>query len=88
MITKEKKASIVKEHGGSEKNTGAAETQIALLTERINHITSHLEGQKKDHDTARGLLRLVGQRKKLLSHLQGTNLTSYRQLIVKLGLRK
>lgn len=88
MITKEKKAAIVKEHGGSAKNTGSAETQIALLTERINHITSHLSEQKKDHDTARGLLRLVGQRKKLLTHLQETNLTSYRQLIGKLNLRK
>lgn len=88
MITKEKKASIVKEFGGSDKNTGSSEVQVALLTERINHITSHIGGQKKDNDSARGLLRLVGQRKKLLRHLQETKLDSYRQLIAKLNLRK
>ena len=88
MITKEKKASVVKQFGGSEKNTGSAESQIALLTERINHITGHLDTQKKDFNTSRGLLKLVGQRKGLLKHLQETNLTSYRQLIEKLNLRK
>ena len=88
MITKEKKASIVKEFGGSAKNTGSPEAQIALLTERINHITGHLNGQKKDFNSARGLMKQVGQRKGLLSHLQQTNLTSYRQIIEKLNLRK
>ena len=88
QITKERKAAIVKEFGGKETNSGSTEAQIALLTERINHISGHLESQKKDFNTSRNLMKLVGQRKRLLKYLQNTNLTSYRQLLDKLNLRK
>jgi small subunit ribosomal protein S15 len=87
-ITKEKKASIFAEFGGSEKNTGSIEGQIALLTEQINHISAHLQQNKKDFSTHRGLMAMVGQRKSLLTYLSKTNLQGYRQLIEKLGLRK
>ncbi|MBK6481700.1 MAG: 30S ribosomal protein S15 [Chitinophagales bacterium] len=87
-LTKEKKVEIIKSFGGSEKNTGSAEAQVAMLTERINHISGHLDSQKKDYNSSRSLLKLVGQRKRLLKYLQETNLTSYRKLIEKLNLRK
>ena len=88
MITTERRIEIVKQYGKSEKDTGAPEVQVALLTERINDITKHLSGQKKDFSTARGLIKLVGQRKRLLHHLRDTDLTSYRKIIEKLDLRK
>ncbi len=88
MITKERKLELVKKFGTNEKDTGNTEVQIALLTERINDITKHLEGQKKDFNTARGLMKLVGERKRHLTHLQKTNITAYRALIEKLDLRK
>jgi len=87
-ITKERKAEVIKNFGSSEKNTGSAEAQVALLTERINDISGHLDGQKKDFNTSRSLLKMVGQRKRLLKYLHDTNLTSYRQIIEKLNLRK
>lgn len=87
-ITKEKTASIFAEYGGNEKNTGSIEGQIALLTEKINHISSHLQQNKKDFSTHRGLMAMVGQRKSLLTYLSKTNLQGYRKLIEKLGLRK
>lgn len=87
-LTKEKKETVIKEFGGSTKNTGSIEAQIALLTERIGQISSHLKENKKDFSTQRGLMKLVGERKSLLSYLQKTNLTGYRALIEKLGLRK
>ena len=87
-VTKERKASIIKEFGGSEKNTGSTEAQVAMLTERINEISGHLERQKKDFNTSRNLLKMVGKRKRLLKYLQSTNLSGYRQLIEKLNLRK
>ena len=87
-ITKEKTARIFAEFGGSEKNTGSIEGQIALLTEKINHISGHLQQNKKDFSTHRGLMAMVGQRKSLLTYLSKTNLLGYRQLIEKLGLRK
>jgi small subunit ribosomal protein S15 len=87
-ITKEKKASIFATFGGSEKNTGSIEGQIALLTERINHIAIHQKENKKDFSTNRGLMKLVGERKSLLSYLSKTDLQGYRALIEKLGLRK
>jgi small subunit ribosomal protein S15 len=87
-ITKEKKASIFATYGGSEKNTGSIEGQIALLTERINHIATHQRENKKDFSTNRGLMKLVGERKSLLSYLSKTNLQGYRALLEKLGLRK
>ena len=87
-LTKEKKATVITAFGGSAKNTGSTEGQIALLTERISQISNHLQQNKKDFSTHRGLMKLVGERKSLLSYLQKTNLTGYRQLIEKLGLRK
>lgn len=88
MVTKEQKANVVKEFGVSEKNTGSTEVQIALTTERINQLTEHFKIHKKDTNGRRGLLRLVGQRRKLLKYLQRTDLDKYRSLIEKLGIRK
>jgi small subunit ribosomal protein S15 len=87
-LSTEKKASIFAEFGGKAANTGSIEAQVALLTERISHISSHLQQNKKDFSTHRGLMQLVGKRKRLLSYLQKHNLLGYRQLIEKLGLRK
>ena len=87
-MTKEKKASFFTDFGGKTTNTGSIEGQIALLTERINRISEHLQANKKDFSTHRGLMQLVGKRKRLLTYLSKTNLTGYRQLIEKLGLRK
>jgi small subunit ribosomal protein S15 len=87
-LTKEKKATIVKDFGGREANTGSIEGQIALLTERISQISSHLQVNKKDFSTHRGLMQLVGKRKRLLNYMQKHNLSGYRQLIEKLGIRK
>ncbi len=87
-LAKEKKASVFTNFAGNEKNTGSIEGQIALLTERISQISSHLQQNKKDFSTHRGLMQLVGKRKRLLNYLQKHNLTGYRQLIEKLGLRK
>ena len=87
-VTKEKKASIFSNFGGKETNTGSIEGQIALLTERIAQISDHLQVNKKDFSTHRGLMKMVGQRKRLLSYLSKTNLTGYRALIEKLGIRK
>lgn len=87
-LIKEKKASIFGEFAGKETNTGSIEGQIALLTERISQIAGHLQQNKKDFSTHRGLMQLVGKRKRLLNYLQKQDLTGYRQLIDKLGLRK
>lgn len=87
-LTIEKKASIFKEFGGKATNTGSIEGQIALLTERITHISNHLQENKKDFSTHRGLMKMVGKRKRLLTYLSKHNLQGYRALIEKLGLRK
>ena len=87
-LTKEKKANIFAEFGGSVANTGSIEGQIALLTERISSISKHLQANKKDFSTHRGLMQMVGKRKRLLTYMSKHNLTGYRQLIEKLGLRK
>lgn len=87
-LTKERTQQIFAEYGGSAANTGSIEGQIAQLTQRISQISAHLQQNKKDFSTHRGLMQLVGKRKSLLSYLQKTNLTGYRQLIEKLGLRK
>jgi small subunit ribosomal protein S15 len=87
-LTKEKKATTFAQFAGNEKNTGSIEGQIALLTERISQIAGHLQDNKKDFSTHRGLMQLVGKRKRLLNYLQKHDLTGYRQLIEKLGLRK
>ena len=87
-LTKEKKSGVLTEFAGGPTNTGSIEGQIALLTERISQISNHLQQNKKDFSTHRGLMQLVGKRKSLLNYLQKHNLTGYRQLIEKLGLRK
>jgi small subunit ribosomal protein S15 len=87
-ITSERKREIAKQFGGREENIGATKVQIALLTERINHLTEHLREQGKDHHSRRGLLMLVGRRRRFLSYLQRTDLEGYRGLIKELGLRK
>jgi len=87
-LTKEKKTTVLTAYAGKETNTGSVEGQIALLTERISQISDHLQQNKKDFSTHRGLMQLVGKRKRLLNFLQKHNLTGYRQLIEKLGIRK
>jgi small subunit ribosomal protein S15 len=87
-LAKEKNTKITNEFGGKESNTGSIEGQVALLTERISQISGHLQKNKKDFSTHRGLMQLVGKRKRLLNYLQKHNLTGYRQLIEKLGIRK
>jgi small subunit ribosomal protein S15 len=87
-LTKEKKASIFANFGGKETNTGSIEGQIALLTERIAQISSHLQQNKKDFSTHRGLMKSVGRRRRLLNYLQKHNLQGYRELIEKLGISK
>jgi len=87
-LTTEKIASIFTDFGGAATNTGSIEGQVALLTERITQISKHLQANKKDFSTHRGLMQLVGKRKRLLTYLQRHNLQGYRGLIEKLGLRK
>jgi small subunit ribosomal protein S15 len=87
-LTKVKKGELVKEYGKNEKDSGNAEVQIALLTERINHITGHLNGFPADHHSRYGLLKMVGQRRSLLEYLGRQNIEKYRSLIKKLNIRK
>ncbi len=87
-LTTERKQAIFTEFGGAAANTGSIEAQVALLTERISHISGHLKVNKKDFSTHRGLMKMVGQRKRFLAYMQRTNLQGYRALIEKLGLRK
>ncbi len=87
-VSKERKASIIAAFGGNSKNTGSIEAQIALLTEEINEISGHLKLNKKDFSSNRGLMRKVGQRKRLLTYMSKHNLQGYRAILEKLGLRK
>jgi small subunit ribosomal protein S15 len=87
-LTKETQDQLFKTYGGSATNTGSTEGQIALFTERINHISSHLGTNKKDHSSTRALLKLVGKRKRLLNYLAKNDLNGYRSLIAKLNIRK
>ena len=82
------KQEIIKEYGKSDTDTGSAEVQVALLSNRIDHLTDHLKTHNKDHHTRRGLLMLVGKRKRLLQYLQNQDVQRYRDLIDKLGLRR
>ena len=82
------KAEIVKEFGKFEGDTGSTEVQIALLTEKINHLTDHLRVHKKDFHSRLGLLKMVGQRKRLLAYLTKKDLETYRNIIARLGIRK
>lgn len=86
--TKELKAEVVGKFGKTAVDTGSTEVQVALLTERINHLTEHLRGHKKDHHSRRGLLKMVGKRRRLLDYLRKRDLDGYRKLIADLGLRR
>lgn len=88
MISKEKKAEIIKNYGRKEGDTGSPEVQIAILTERIRELTEHLKVNKKDHHSRRGMLKMIGQRRNLLAYLQKKDIDAYRKLIERLGLRK
>ncbi|AMC11797.1 30S ribosomal protein S15 [Lutibacter profundi] len=87
-LTKEKKAEIFAKHGESATNTGSAEGQIALFTFRINHLTEHLKKNRKDFNTERSLVKLVGKRRNLLDYLIKNDIVRYRNIIKELGLRK
>ena len=87
-LTKEVKAEIFKKHGKSETDTGSAEGQIALFTHRINHLTNHLKKNRKDFNTQRSLVKMVGKRRDLLNYLVKTDIERYRAIVKDLGLRK
>ena len=87
-LTVEKKQEIVGKFGSSDTDTGSTRVQVALLTERINQLTSHLRAHGKDHHSRRGLLMLVGRRRRLLNYMQRSDLDGYRELIKELGLRR
>jgi small subunit ribosomal protein S15 len=87
-VTAERKKEIVKEFGGADNNTGSVESQIAIFTERINHLTEHLREHKKDHATKRSLLMLVGKRRRFLNYLMRKDINAYRALIAKLNIRR
>ena len=87
-MDKEKKALIIDEFKTHEGDTGSPEVQIAILTNRINHLNEHLSVHKKDHHSRRGLLKMVGQRRNLLAYLRDKDIERYRSLIARLGLRK
>ena len=88
MLTKEAKQEIAGRHGRGEGDTGSPQVQIALLSRRIDQLTEHLRTHRKDHHSRRGLLKLVGQRRRLLDYLQKRDLEGYRTLIKDLGLRR
>ena len=87
-LTKDKKAELVDKYGRDGADTGSTEVQVALLTERINELTEHLKTHKHDHHSRRGLLLLVGRRRRLLKYLQKTDISRYRSLIERLGIRR
>ncbi len=87
-LTAETKKKIYKEYGGSEKNTGSTEGQIAVFTQRINYLTKHLQQNSKDTGTQRSLVNLVGKRKRLLEYLKNTEIEKYRALLKKLDIRR
>ena len=87
-LTKEEKQDVVEKHGRSESDTGSTEVQVAMLTRRINELTEHLRTHPKDHYSRRGLLKLVGRRRRFLDYLQRKDLEGYRALIKELGLRR
>jgi small subunit ribosomal protein S15 len=87
-LTKERKQELIDKYGRSEGDTGSAEVQVALLTERINELTDHLRSHRKDHHSRRGLLMLVGKRRRLLRYLERADVERYRNLVSELGLRR
>jgi small subunit ribosomal protein S15 len=86
-ITKDDKADLIGKHARKDGDTGSTEVQVALLTERINHLTGHLREHGKDHHSRRGLLMMVGKRRRLLRYLERTDVDRYRALVAELGLR-
>ena len=88
MLAKDQKSAIIAEYGKTPNDTGSPEVQIALLTTRINELNEHLKVHAKDHHSRRGLLKMVGQRRRLLAYLKATDIERYRSLIERLGLRK
>lgn len=86
-LTKEQKASIIAEYGKDEKDSGSAEVQVALLSQRIKELTEHLKQHPKDHHTRRGLMMLIGKRRGLLKYIKNRDIEEYRTLIAKLGIR-
>ena len=86
-VTKERKAELIKEYGKDEHDSGSAAVQVALLTERIRGLTEHMKSHAKDFHTRRGLLMLVGQRRRLLSYIKRNDIEEYRALIKRLGIR-
>jgi small subunit ribosomal protein S15 len=87
-LTSERKRELTEKFGKTAEDTGSTEVQVAMLTERINHLTEHLRGHRKDHHSRRGLLMLVGKRRRFLNYLQRSNVERYRELIKELGLRR
>ena len=87
-LLKEQKSSIITEYKTHEEDTGSAEVQVALLTERINQLTEHLKQHKKDHHSRRGLLMMVGNRRRLLNYLSKKDINRYRAMVNRLGLRR
>jgi len=88
MLTKEKKGKIIEDFQMGELDTGSPEVQVAILTSRINELTEHLKEHKKDHSSRRGLLKMVGTRASLLKYVKNKDITRYRKIISRLGLRK
>lgn len=88
MITKEQKQQLIAEHGNGDQDTGLPEVQIAIFSTRINELTEHLKDHPKDHASRRGLLKLVGKRRRLLDYLADRDIERYRAIIAKLGIRK
>lgn len=86
-ISNEKVAELIKEYGKNEKDSGAPEVQVAILTERIKNLTAHLKVHKGDNHTRRGLMKLIGKRRGLLKYIKNRNIDEYRELIAKLGIR-
>ena len=87
-VTTDRKKSLIEGYRLHQSDTGSPEVQIALLTERINHLTEHLKMHKKDHHSRRGLLMLVGRRRRMLDYVRGIDVERYRAIIAKLGLRR
>ncbi|MBF0286321.1 MAG: 30S ribosomal protein S15 [SAR324 cluster bacterium] len=88
MLTKEQKVEIKENYGRSENDTGSPEVQVAIMTARINYLTTHLQVKPKDHDSRRGLLKLVGQRRSFLNYLMKKDVERYRAVVKQLGIRK
>jgi small subunit ribosomal protein S15 len=88
VITKERKTELIEQFGKSGSDTGTPEVQIAIFTARINELTEHLKTHQKDHSTRRGLLKLVGKRRRLLNYLMSTDIERYRSIIAELNIRK